>query len=58
MTDVVNKIKYKNFLFLITLYVQYLPVPVAELSNAMVCDLSLTRIASSNAAGGVDVCLF
>ena len=31
-------------------------IPVAELSKALVCNLSLPLIAGSNPAGGMDVC--
>ena len=33
-------------------------IPVAERSNAWVCSRSPAGIASSNPAGGMDVCLF
>jgi hypothetical protein len=33
------------------------PTPVAERLNARVCGLSLAGVASSNRAGGMDVCV-
>jgi hypothetical protein len=45
-----------NYLFLPCL-ITNLPVRVAAWCKALVCDLSLAGIASSNPAGGIDFCL-
>ena len=62
--DLVYPVKalYSSEIFVITylniMYLIYLmPIPVAVRSKAGVCGLSLTGIAGSNPAGGMDVCL-